>query len=50
MIKVYMTYMYNQTCSNHHVYKTTVQSLLYKTTTCVTRPATTFFSLQKKKT
>ena len=49
---------YSQTCSNDHLCKTTsrlrrpilsppkqilVQSLLYKTTTCLTRPATTFF-------
>ena len=49
---------YSQTCSNHHIYKTTnclrppmlsapkpipIQSLLYKTTTCLMRPGTTFF-------
>ena len=52
------------TCSNNHLYKTTthlrqpmlslpkeipIQSLLYKTTTCLTRPATTFFVSQMKK-
>ena len=56
---------YSQTCSNDHLYKTTtrlrqpvlsqpkqipVQLLLYKTTTCVTRPATTFFCLPNEKT
>ena len=56
---------YSQTCSNHHLYKTTIrlrrpmlslpkqipiQSLLYKTTTCLTRPATTLFVSQMKKT
>ena len=51
---------YSQTCSNDRLWKTTtrlrrpilsltqhifIQSLLYKTTTCLTRPATTFFCL-----
>ena len=54
---------YSQTCSNDHLSKTTtrlrrpilsppkqilVQSLLYKITTCLTRPATTFFVSRKK--
>ena len=57
--------MYSQTCSNDHIYnKTTrlrrpmlsppkqipLQLLLYKTTTCLTRPETTFFVFQMKKT
>ena len=52
------------TCSNNHLYKTTthlrqpmlslpkeipIQSLLYKMTTCLTRPATTFFVSQMEK-
>ena len=56
---------YSQTCSNNHLYKTTtrlrqpmlsspkqipIQSLLYKRTTCLTQPATTFFVSQMKKT
>ena len=56
--------VYSQTCSNDHLYKTTIrlrrpvlspskqipiQSLLYKTTTCLKRPATTFFVSQMKK-
>ena len=55
---------YSQSCSNDHLCKTTthlrrpmlsppkpfpVQSLLYKTTTCLTWPATTFLSLKWKK-
>ena len=51
---------YSQTCSNDHLCKITtclwqtmlsshkqipIQSLLYKTTTCLTQPATTFFCL-----
>ena len=59
------TSIYSQTCLNDHLYKTTtrlrlpmlsppipilIQSLLYKTTTCLTRPATTFFVPQMKKT
>ena len=49
---------YSQTCSNDHLYKTTnaesaqeipIQSLLYKTTTCLTRPATTFFFISQMK-
>ena len=53
---------YSQTCSNNHLYKTRLrrpmlcppgqipmQSLLYKTTTCLTRPATSFFVSQMKK-
>ena len=55
---------YSQACSNDHLYKTIirlwrstlgppkpipVQSFLYKTTTCLTRPATTFFVSQMKK-
>ena len=55
---------YSQSCSNDHLCKTTtrlrrpmlnppkqipVQSLLYKTTTCLTRPGTTFFCLPNKK-
>ena len=54
---------YSQTCSNDHLYKLTthlrqptlsppkqipIQSLLYKTTTCLTWPATTFFVSQVK--
>ena len=57
---------YSQKCLNDHLYKTatrlrrpelsplkqiSIQSLLYQTTTCLTRPATTFpFSQMKKKT
>ena len=56
--------MCSQTCSNNHLYKMTtrlrqqivslskqilIQSLLYKTTTCLTRPAATYFVLQMKK-
>ena len=55
---------YNQTCSNDHSYKTTtglkrpmlnppwqipIQSLLYKSTTCLTGPATKFLVSQMKK-
>ena len=55
---------YSQTCSNEHLCKKTthlrwtmlsppkqipIQSLLHKTTTCLTRPATTFFVSQVKK-
>ena len=55
---------YCQTCSNDHLYNTTtrlrrlmlnlakqipIQSLLYRTTTCLTRPATTFLISQTKK-
>ena len=55
---------YSQTCSNDHIYKTTtrlrrpmlnppwqipIQSLLYKTTTCLTGPATNFLVSQMKK-
>ena len=55
---------YSQTCLNDHLYKTTmhlrrpilsppkqtpIQSLLYKTTTRLTRLATTFFVSQMKK-
>ena len=54
---------YSQTCSNDHLCKKTtclrwpmlslpkqilVQLLLYKTTTCLTQPATTFFVSQRK--
>ena len=54
----------SQTCSNDHLYKTTthlrrpmlsppnqilIQSLLYKTNTCLTRPSTTFFCLPNEK-
>ena len=57
--------LYSQTCSNDHLYKTTtrlrwpmlsppkqilIQLLLYKTTTCLTQPATTFLSPKWKKT
>ena len=57
-------YVVQSTCSNGHLYKATarlrrpmlsppkqipIQSLLYKTTTCLTRPATTFFVSQIKK-
>ena len=56
--------MYSQTCSNDHLSKTTtrlrrpvlsppkqipIQSLLYMTTTCLTRPATTFFFISQMK-
>ena len=56
---------YSQTCSHEHLYKMTshlrrlmlsppkqisIQSLLYKTNTCLTRAATTFFVSQMKKT
>ena len=56
--------IYSQTCSNDHLYKTTtrlrrpmlsppkqipIQLLLYKTTTCLTRPATIFFCLPNDK-
>ena len=55
---------YSETCSNDHLDKmiihlrqpilcppkqTPMQLLLYKTTTCITRPATTFFVSQMKK-
>ena len=55
--------IYSQTCLNDHLYETTtrlrrptlslpkqipIQSLLYKTTICLTRPATTFFISQMK--
>ena len=55
---------YSQTCSNNHIFKMTtylrrpmlnlleqipIQSLLYKTTTCLKQPATTFFVSQIKK-
>ena len=57
--------LYSQTCSNDHLYKTTtrlrwpmlsppkqilIQLLLYKMTTCLTQPATTFLSPKWKKT
>ena len=57
-------YIYSQTCPNNHFCKMTthlrwpmlspprqipMQPLLYKTTTCPTRPATTFFVPQMKK-
>ena len=57
--------LYSQTCLNDHLHKTNtrlrrpglslpkeipIQLLLYKTTTCLTRPATTFFVSQVKKT
>ena len=61
---LYLAY-YSQTCSNDHLNKMTTchlrhpilsppeqiprQSLLYKTTTCLTQPAITFFALKKKK-
>ena len=56
--------LYSQTCSNDHLYKTITrlrrsmlsspkqipkQSLLHKTTTCLTWPATTFLSPRWKK-
>ena len=56
--------IYSQTCSNNHLYKTTtrlgrpmltppkpipMESLLYKTTTCLTQPATTLFVPEMKK-
>ena len=57
--------MYSQICSNDHLYKMKatclrqsmlippktipIQSLLFKTTNCLTRPATTFFVSQMKK-
>ena len=56
---------YSQTCSNDHLLKTTnhlrwpmlsppkpipIQSLLYKTTTCLTQPVTTFLFPKWKKT
>ena len=56
--------LYSQTCSNDHLYMTAtclrrpilslpglipIQALLYKTTTCLTWPATTFFAPQMKK-
>ena len=62
--KIMRIFNYSQTCSNDHLYKTTtrlrrsvlsppkqipINSLLYKTTTCLTRPATTFFVSQMKK-
>ena len=55
---------YSRTCSNDYLYKKTtrprrlmlnpskqipIQSLLYKTITCLTRPAITFFVSQMKK-
>ena len=55
---------YSQTCSNDHIYKMTthlrqpmlslpkqipIQLLLYKMTTCLSQPATTFFVSQMKK-
>ena len=55
----------SQTCSNNHLYKLTtrlrrpilnlpkpvnIQSLLYKVSTCLTQPVTTFFVPQMKKT
>ena len=55
---------YSQACSNDHLYKTTtrirrtmlstpkqtaIQSLLYRATSCLTRPSTTIFVSQMKK-
>ena len=49
---------YSQTCSYDHLYKMTnaespkpipIQLLLYRTTTCLTRPATIFLSPKLKK-
>ena len=59
-----VTIKYSQTCSSDNLYKTTphlrrptlsppkqipIQLYLYKTTTCLTRPATTFLSPKWKK-
>ena len=64
IFKCYRKDSYSQICSNDHLYKRTIclrrpvlsppkpilkQSLLCKTTTCLTRPATTFFVPQTKK-
>ena len=59
-----MSIIYSQTYSNDHLYKMStrlrlpvlsphkqipIQSLLHKMTTCLTRPATTYFCLPNKK-
>ena len=64
ILKVVLFWIYSQTCLYDHLYKTTtplrqpmlsppkpisIQLLLYKTTTCLTRAATTFFVPQMKK-
>ena len=64
LFDIEQSWLYSQTCSNDHLYKTTtrlrrpmlsspkqipIQLLLYKTTTCLTRPATSFLVSQMKK-
>ena len=64
LLEVKKSWKYSQTCSNDHICKTAthlrrpmlslpkpipIQLLLYKTTTCLTQPATTCFVPQIKK-